>query len=666
MSPGIRKPVLLPAATLFVYMEALIMKKQTTCLMLCLALLASLFTVSADAAKKKKEEPQFRQTVLEHHYELQPDSYEATDTEGGYRHYVCADCGDEYSYHTDPLVYTVNPKTGEPVTQAGAYNPLLPCWEHLPDTEPQVFWSKADSEWRCYLYGSHDDTGRGYCGFNYILYSAPVYDLSDWRCDGIYLDISEHATSGATVGLFAPDCAYDVNTDLYYLISNEFNAYSVLRCADNPAGPWAEDEALWKISVKAAYDPSIYIDRDSTIYIAGSCMKMIYNEYPDIQAAVAEDAYTSGMSHIGVLYQLKKDLSDGDGIEAVSWLPNEERDYLPIYEGPSLLGWVDELGVYVYLYVSCDVDSDGTWYNSSIGWLWTDDLMNGTWHFGENGVEEVYTDPGYVISGNHGNIISDISGRYSRNSETGEMEFSEFPVYAHGNNHGGLAKINGAWYFFGHRHTNQTPYHRQTVAGKVEVYKDGDTPVITPMEYTSSGIAGSMDAYEICPAYRAVVLLEAADHQAPSMEKDNPHTECTENTPYITATREENADHAVYITGLRSGNLVGCKYLDFGSEEANITASILAAPGETNPGGSVSVWIDSPTEASGGTRIGEIELSPEAFQDAETETASDGTSWYWISATMDIPVSGVHSVYFVFSGDSEEVICSLDQFVFVK
>ena len=41
-------------------------------------------------------------------YQLAEDSHEATDTEGGLRHYVCSECGAEYSYQTDPLVYEVN------------------------------------------------------------------------------------------------------------------------------------------------------------------------------------------------------------------------------------------------------------------------------------------------------------------------------------------------------------------------------------------------------------------------------------------------------------------------------------------------------------------------------------------------------------------------------
>ena len=159
------------------------MKKTASVLLVCA--FAFSFGTAAFAAKSGEEElPDFRIPQPEHHYQLQEDSYEATDTEGGYRHYVCADCGDEYDYHTDPLVYETNPKTGEPVDQAGAFNPLLPTWEHIPDPEPQVYWSKEDHEWRVYLYGSHDDQGAGSCGFNYILYSAPVYDMSDWHVPG--------------------------------------------------------------------------------------------------------------------------------------------------------------------------------------------------------------------------------------------------------------------------------------------------------------------------------------------------------------------------------------------------------------------------------------------------------------------------------------------------
>ena len=644
--------------------------KRILSLLLCAALLAALLPTGALAAKREKKAgpPVFRHHEFEHHYRLQEDSFEATDTEGGYRHYRCEDCGDEYSYHTDPMVYVTNPRTGELVDQAGAWNPLLPPWEHIPDPEPQVFWSRADGEWRCYLYGSHDDTGRGYCGFNYLLYSAPVYDLSDWRCEGVYLNGTDEngevrLTSGATVGLFAPDCAYDVNTDTYWLISNEFNAYSVLRVADNPCGPWPEDEGEWFISVKAAYDPSIWIAPDGTFYIAGSCMKTVYNTYPEVEAAVAADGYKSGMSHIAVLFQLKKDMADGDGIEAISWIPTENRSYTPIYEGPSLSGWVEELGCYVLFYVSYDVQTDGTFYNSGLGWMWTDDLMHGVWHYGENGVEEFYPELDYVISGNHGNIVSDTSGRYTRDPASGELVFTEFPTYTYGNNHGGMARINGKWCFFGHRQTGRSAYSRQTLAGEVQLSVRDGVPVITPFEYSASGLAGSMPAYQPIPAYRASTLIPAVDHYAPSTENHNLHSDCLKTDPYITATRDEQAAHGTYIADLRDGSVAGFKYLDFGTEPAEPDLELLISSADSLTEAGVEVWLDAPCEEQGGVRLGVVHLTDSAVT-GETETGSDGTVWRWFRGGADAPVSGLHGVYFVFRTGAGSV--GFDQFSFSR
>ena len=58
------------------------------------------------------------------------------------------------------------------------YNPYLPLYECIPDGEPHVFGD------RVYIYGSHDkEGGETFCMLDYTTYSAPVTDLSDWRCD---------------------------------------------------------------------------------------------------------------------------------------------------------------------------------------------------------------------------------------------------------------------------------------------------------------------------------------------------------------------------------------------------------------------------------------------------------------------------------------------------
>ncbi len=590
-------------------------------------------------------------------YVLQDDSYEATETEGGYRHYKCEATGDEYSYETDPLVYTVNPKTGEEITVNGKANPVLPEWEHVPDGEPAVYWSKEDDEWRVYLYGSHDLDGTGMCSKDYVVWSAPVYDMSDWRLEGTVTDINNGSTYGGDK-LFAPDCAYDLQTDTYYMISNQMYGNSVLRASDSPAGPWDESEAEWLIETNMAYDPSIYIE-DGTIYITGAVRGSGYEQYPEIAEAIAADEYSSGMKLVGAIFQLKKDLSDGDGIEAISWLPNDERIYLPIFEGPSL-DYIEELGAYIFTYVSNDIGADGTSYNSTIGYVWTDDLMNGTWHYGDNGVEETYPELDYLISGNRGNIISDTSGRYSVDPATGEMTFSEFPTHVMGNNHGGIARINGQWYYFGHRQITTEESSRQAIAGRLTIEKnEAGEPLIRPMEYTSSGMLESLDAFAVTEASSACYLLEAIDHQAPSIEDKNPHSDCIVNAPYITTTRDENATYAAYVTNLKNGSIAGYKYLDFAEGAAGVK---LLVSGSLN--GSVEIWLDAPAEEQGGTRIGSAVLSGEAAADAEKVTGSDGTEWSWISAQLEEVPTGVHGVYFVFSNEAADEICSLAEFVF--
>ena len=63
-----------------------------------------------------------------------------------------------------------------------AYNPYLPSFEYVPDGEPRVF------EDRLYVFGSHDRYGADdFCLNDYVTWSAPLDDLSDWRYEGGHL-----------------------------------------------------------------------------------------------------------------------------------------------------------------------------------------------------------------------------------------------------------------------------------------------------------------------------------------------------------------------------------------------------------------------------------------------------------------------------------------------
>ena len=60
------------------------------------------------------------------------------------------------------------------------YNPYLPLDEYVPDGEPHLF------DGRVYIYGSHDLAGgEAYCLGDYVTWSAPENDLTDWRYEGV-------------------------------------------------------------------------------------------------------------------------------------------------------------------------------------------------------------------------------------------------------------------------------------------------------------------------------------------------------------------------------------------------------------------------------------------------------------------------------------------------
>ncbi|MCD8068238.1 MAG: glycosyl hydrolase family 43, partial [Lachnospiraceae bacterium] len=109
-----------------------------------------------------------------------------------------------------------------------AMNPFLPLDTYIPDGEPHVFGD------RIYLFGSHDaEGGQRYCAeSDYLGWSAPLSDLSDWRCDGvIYRPEQDPDYNPKTHNdLYAPDVVQG-NDGRYYLY------YVMEHGAD--AGLWA-------------------------------------------------------------------------------------------------------------------------------------------------------------------------------------------------------------------------------------------------------------------------------------------------------------------------------------------------------------------------------------------------------------------------------------------
>ena len=90
-------------------------------------------------------------------------------------------------------------------------NPYMPLWEHVPDGEPRVFTYQGET--RVYVYGSHDTEKTEYCGKDYVAWSAPVTDLTDWTCHGTCYRAADDSI------LFAPDVVQ--KGDTFYMYAAE-------------------------------------------------------------------------------------------------------------------------------------------------------------------------------------------------------------------------------------------------------------------------------------------------------------------------------------------------------------------------------------------------------------------------------------------------------------
>ena len=114
------------------------------------------------------------------------------------------------------------------------FNPYLPSWEYIPDAEPYVFND------RVYIYGSHDRfNGYAYCLNDYVCWSAPVDDLSDWRYEGvIYKKTDVENNEDGDSCLYAPDVTVGPDGRYYlYYVDSKRSIVSVAVC-DTPAGKY--------------------------------------------------------------------------------------------------------------------------------------------------------------------------------------------------------------------------------------------------------------------------------------------------------------------------------------------------------------------------------------------------------------------------------------------
>lgn len=461
------------------------------------------------------------------------------------------------------------------------FNPYLPSYEYIPDGEPRIF------EGRLYVYGSHDAFGGDcYCANDYVGWSAPLDDLSAWRCEGvIYPAVRDPQNADGRMQLFAPDVVQ--GTDGRYYLYYSLNASSLVSIAvcDHPVGDfqfydfvrWPDGTPLGSREGEiSCFDPGVLVEGEN-IYL-----------------------YTGFSAGPGWLYDMM--IKNKRRMEG-AYCTVLEADMRTVRRAPVLIApsvWREKgTGFEGHaFYEASSIRKIGEVYYFVYSSILSHELCYAT---------SRYPDRDFRFGGTLVSI-----GDIGLKGNTEALNYT-------GNTHGGMVQLGQQWYIFYHRQTNKQCCARQSCAEPITVLPDGSIPQV---EVTSCGLNGG--PLEGVGTYEARIACnlgfrEPTFKYMDAHEKDIAH-------PFLTQSggdREDSPDQ--YIANMSGGAWCGFKYFSF----CGATRLTVTTRGDAR--GTLSVSTER-----GGTPFTQIPVAP-------------GSQWHQSDAGF-APLTGVHALYFTFMG----------------
>lgn len=388
-------------------------------------------------------------------------------------------------------------------------NPYLPSWEYIPDGEPHVY------DGRVYVYGSHDRfNGHVFCLNDYVCWSAPVDDLGNWRYEGIiYPKTEDPLNRDGSMCLYAPDVTVGPDGRYYlYYVLDKVSVVSVAVC-DKPAGryefygyvSYADGTRLGeKEGNEPQFDPAVLTEGDRTYLYTGFCAVGDRSRKGAIVTVLGPDMLT--ILEEPATLMPSQPYSAGSGFEGHEF-----------FEASSIRRIGD---TYYFVYSSA--------------------VMHELCYATSPSPTSGFVYRGVIVSNNDLHI--------------GSYKPADKPMFYGGNNHGGLAEINGEWYIFYHRQTNGTHFCRQGCAERLRLQPDGSIPQV---EMTSCGLNGGPLAGEgEYPAYLACNLFykdEAKYVGGEGIWMDS-------RFPKITQDGKDGDEEPGYIANMLDSATAGFKY----------------------------------------------------------------------------------------------------------
>ena len=532
---------------------------------------------------------------------------------------------------------------------AGAQNPYLPLWEHLPDGEPRVFEDPDNpGRYRVYIIGSHDVRFGSYCGPDIREWSAPVEDLSAWRDEG---PIFTYEVDGKWDVMYAPDLVEVPQKDgskVYYLYPHSRGAgREAMVCkGPRPDGPFTpinltEDGRGTLEGSIFGFDPSVFVE------------PVTDPSDPDFETGFRAYGYWGFQRSSAAQIDQKTMWSKRPGTEIIPYFIPASSSYGNLHEIPDATKFAvydgEDLGDFNFFEASSirQVGNKYVWVfsghsgpdyglpssNSTLRYAYSDSPL-GPWK--------------------SGGVLVD-----SRAIVLGEGGESLYEGYSGHNTHGSLQKVGDQWYVFYHRAPRGFGFARQPMVAPVTIQWD-EKPV-------SKG--GSVRIYGYDPFTKDHIrtVKDNNGHEYKGAEVTSEGFSILGLDPYryysagyacfltdksIQADNWDVWNDAMDITGVKNGDIIGFKYFNFNKlSKAQLKLFLRPRDGKSFK---VAVLLDSPW--NDGVKIGEVEVS-----------AGSGKEVFCIDLDRSIDrLKRKHAIYLKAEGEGVDALFDLQGLGFCK
>ena len=324
-------------------------------------------------------------------------------------------------------------------------NPYLPLNEYIPDGEPRLFGD------RVYVYGSHDLAGgeKGYCAGDYMVYSAHVTDLSNWRCDGVGFKRDDCPGLTDEDAMAAPDCVQGIDGAYYLYFNTNRQKICQIARSERPEGPFTYYGEVCMSDGSAydeykMFDPGVLVDNGHVYLYVGFCMPgPVPDKFKGMKSPFAKTSL---------------------GFELANDMKTIMKGPFPIIPGGND---TDDTSFVGHGFFEA---SSPRKINNRFVMVYSSEKKH----------ELCYAVSKYPFAGYEykGILISNCDIGYKGNTE---------PKMPYGNNHGGILQLDDRFFIFYHRQTHAIECCRQGCAQELELDDNGD---FKQAEMTSGGIQG--------------------------------------------------------------------------------------------------------------------------------------------------------------------------------